>query len=445
VSAEINTEINIVPGGTSMKFASTLISRRLFRLTVGAIVVVSATCAMAQSKAAKPLEGQLIKLAWIDPLSGLMAPVGNNQLKSWQFMAEKFNASNPAGVKFEIIGIDNKLSPTESLNALKSAIDQGVRYIIQGNGSSVALALVDAINKHNERNPGKEVVFLNEAAVDPDLTNSKCSFWHFRFDADTTMKMEAMTTFMKDQKDIHKVYLLNQNYSHGQQVAKYAKEYLKRKRPDIEIVGEDLHPLAQVRDFAPYIAKIKASGADSVITGNWGSDLSLLVKAAVEGGYTGKFYTYYTQVTGTPTALGTTGAGKVYQIGYGYPTMGGSQYDAWEREFKQRYNEDFYTTAIIRMFEILTQAMAKTQSTDPVKVAFAMEGMKFKSAFGGEVEMRKSDHQLQQPLYLTVWQKTDAKHTYSVENTGMTMAPVAEYPNYVSSTPTSCQMKRPGA
>ncbi len=427
-----------------MKFASTLIRRRLFELTVGAIVVVSATCAMAQSKAAKPLQGELVKMAWIDPLSGLMAPVGNNQLKTWQFFAEKFNASNPAGVKFEIIGIDNKLSPTESLNALKSAIDQGVRYIIQGNGSSVALALVDAINKYNERNPGKEVIFLNEAAVDPDLTNSKCSFWHFRFDADTTMKMEAMTTFMKDQKDIHKVYLLNQNYSHGQQVAKYAKEYLKRKRPDIEIVGEDLHPLAQVRDFAPYIAKIKASGADSVITGNWGSDLSLLVKAAVEGGYNGKFFTYYTGVTGTPTALGTNGAGKVYQVAYSHYNMGGEN-DKVMKEFKAKYNDDYYTGSVVRIYELLTQAMAQAKSTDPVKVAFAMEGMKFKSMFGGEVEMRKSDHQLQQPLYLAVWQKADSKYPYSPENTGMTLAPVAEYPNYVSSTPTSCQMKRPGA
>ena len=132
------------------------------------------------------------------------------------------------------------------------------------------------------------------------------------------MKMEAMTTFIKDQKDIKKVYLLNQNYSHGQQVARFGKEYLARKRPDIQIVGEDLHPLAQVRDFAPYIAKIKASGADTVITGNWGSDLSLLVKAANEGGYTGKFLTYYTGVTGTPSALGTGGAGKVFQVAYAH-------------------------------------------------------------------------------------------------------------------------------
>ncbi|HEY2561612.1 MAG TPA: branched-chain amino acid ABC transporter substrate-binding protein [Caldimonas sp.] len=410
---------------------------------IGAALVVSAGSALAQAKAgAKPLQGQVVKLAWIDPLSGLMGPVGNNQLNSWKFWIDKFNADNPAGVKFEVVGFDNKVSPAETLNAFKLATDQGIRYIIQGNSSGVALALIDAINKYNDRNPGKEVIYLNEAAVDPDLTNSKCSFWHFRFDADTTMKMEALTTFMKEQKDIHKVYILGQNYSHGVQVAKYAKEGLKRKRPDIEIVGEDLHPIAQVRDFAPYIAKIKASGADTVITGNWGSDLSLLVKAAVEAGYAGKFYTYYAGVTGTPTALGTNGNGKVYVIAYSYNNMGG-QIDKDSDAFKAKYNDDFYTGSIVRMLEVLTRAMAQTKSTDPVKVAFAMEGMKWKSEFGGEVEMRRTDHQLQQPLYISVWQKADAKHPYSPENTGMTFAPVAEYPNYVSSTPTSCQMKRP--
>src|SRR6185369_8750155 len=206
------------------------LSRRAIAICVGAAFAVPAGTVLAQGK---PLQGQVVKMAWIDPLSGLMAPVGNNQLNSWKFFAEKFNANNPAGVKFEIVGMDNKLSPTESLNALKSATDQGIRYIIQGNGSSVALALVDAINKYNERNPGKELVYLNEAAVDPDLTNSKSSFWHFRFDADTTMKMEALSSFMKDQKDIHKVYILGQIYSHGVQVAKYAKEDIKRKRPAI--------------------------------------------------------------------------------------------------------------------------------------------------------------------------------------------------------------------
>ncbi len=407
--------------------------------SIACALTLSTSLALAQ-KAGNVNLKETVKIAWIDPLSGLMAPVGTNQLKSFQFFAEKFSASNPAGVKFEVIGIDNKLSPTESLNALKSALDQGVRYITQGNGSSVAGALIEAVNKHNERNPGKEVIFLNYAAVDPDFTNSKCSYWHFRFDADTSMKMEAMTTFIKDQPDVKKVYLLNQNYSHGQQVARFAKENLARKRPDIQIVGEDLHPLAQVRDFAPYIAKIKASGADTVITGNWGSDLALLVKAANEGGYTGKFFTYYTGVTGTPTALGTGGAGRVYQIAYSHYNMGG-QMQSWMNEFKTKFNDDFYTGAIVAVYSSLGEAMAKAKSTDPVKVAAALEGLKFKS-FNGDVEMRKTDHQLQQPLFMTVWQKTDAKFPYSPENTGMTLVPVKTFESYISSTPTSCQMKR---
>lgn len=410
--------------------------RNVLRTAAAVALTLSAGMALAQ-------KGETVKMAWIDPLSGLMGPVGNNQVKSFQFFAEKYSKNNPAGVKFEVIPIDNKLSPTESLNALKSAIDQGVRYIMQGNGSSVAGALIDAVQKHNDRNPGKEIIYLNYAAVDPDFTNSKCNYWHFRFDADTSMKMEALTTFIKDQPDVKKVYLLNQNYSHGVQMVKYAKENLKRKRPDIEIVGEDLHPLAQVRDFSPYIAKIKASGADTVITGNWGSDLALLIKAANENGYNGKFYTYYTAVTGTPAAIGSNGAGRIFQVGYAHYNIGGEMQKDMEA-FKARFDEDFYTGAVIHIFEGLSRAMAVAKSTDPVKVAPAFEGLKFKS-FNGDVEMRKTDHQMQQPLFLTVWQKADAKHPYSPEKTGMTLAPVREFPSYISSTPTSCQMKRPSA
>jgi branched-chain amino acid transport system substrate-binding protein len=209
----------------------------------------------------------------------------------------------------------------------------------------------------------------------------------------------------------------------------------------VQIVGDDLHPLAQVRDFAPYVAKIKASGADSVITGNWGSDLALLIKAANEGGYTGKFFTYYTGVTGTPSALGKNGDGRVYQVAYNHYNMGG-QMDKWMADFKNRYKDDMYTGAVIHVFNALGDAMAKAKSTDPVKVAAAMEGMRFKS-FNGEVEMRKTDHQLQQPLFITVWKPADKKYPYSPENTGMTLVPVKEFPAYVASTPTSCQMKRP--
>ncbi|WP_395352383.1 branched-chain amino acid ABC transporter substrate-binding protein [Variovorax sp. UC122_21] len=401
-----------------------------------------AVCALlAGAGASFAQKGETVKIAWLDPLSGLMAAVGTNQLKTTQFLAEEFNNKNASGVKFEIIGIDNKLSPQETTAALRSAQDQGARYILQGNGSGPALAIIDAIEKNNARNPGKELLYLNYAAVDPDLTNSKCSYWHFRLDADTSMKMEALTTWMKDQTDIKKVYILGQNYAHGVQVSKYAKENLKNKRPDIQIVGDDLHPLAQVRDFSPYIAKIKASGADTVITGNWGSDLSLLIKAANDAGLDVKFLTYYAPGAGTPTAMGSASAGKVYTVAYAHYNMGGD-IQRLLGDFKKKMNDDLTQASIFHAFALLDNAFVQTRSTDPVKVAAALEGMKFKS-FNGEVEMRKTDHQLQQGLYIARWEKASAKYPYDAENTGYTNVPVKYYESYVASTPTTCQMKRP--
>ncbi|MDR2327684.1 MAG: branched-chain amino acid ABC transporter substrate-binding protein [Acidovorax sp.] len=401
-----------------------------------------ATLTLAAAASAAAQQGETVKIAWLDPLSGLMAALGSNQMKSWQFLAEEFSKKNAAGVKFEVIAIDNKLSPQETTSALRSAMDQGVRYVVQGNGSGPALAIIDALEKHNARNKGKEVLYLNYAAVDPDLTNSKCSYWHFRLDADTSMKMEALTTYLKDQAEVKKVYLINQNYAHGHQVSKYAKEMLKRKRPDVEIVGDDMAPLAQVRDFSPYIAKIKQSGADSVITGNWGSDLALLIKAANDAGLNNvKFYTYYGIATGAPTAMGAAAAGKVYMVGYGHLNQEGPIYKI-VKDFKAKFNEDMYTASVYHGFAMLSEAMARAKSTEPLKVAAVMEGMKFNS-FNGEVEMRKTDHQLQQGLFITRWDKAGGKYAIDSENTGYTFVPVKYFEPYVASTPTSCQMKRP--
>lgn len=404
---------------------------------------VAATAVLVVAGASFAQKGETVKIAFMDPLSGPFANVGQNQLKSWQFVADRFSgAKNPAGVKFEIVAFDNKGSPQESLNTLKAAIDQGIRYVTQGNGSGAAAAIMDAVAKHNARNPGKEVLYLNYAAVDPALTNEKCDYWHFRLDADTTMKMEALTTFMKDQPKVKKVFLLNQNYSHGQQVARYFKEGIARKRADVQIVGEDLHPIGQVKDFAPYVAKIKQSGADTIVTGNWGADLTLLVKAINDAGLKVPMYTYYAGVTGTPTALAAGGDSEVYVIAYGHSNQPG-EVGQIAADFKKKFDDDYYTLATYNGINLLGAAIAKAKSTNPVAVAKALEGLSFKS-YAGEVTMRAADHQLQQSMFVTKWQKADKKYPYSVENTGYGFVPIKQMEPYVASTPTSCQMKRPG-
>lgn len=410
--------------------------RNVYAITALALALSTLCWTPAQAQ-----QGETVKIAVMLPLSGAFAATGQNYLKSWQFIAQKYSgAANPAGVKFEIVGFDNKGSPQDTVHSLTAATDQGFRYVAQQNGSGAALALADAVDKFNERNPGREILNISSDAQDPSLTNEKCSFWYFRLDPDTGMKMEALTSFMKEQPKLKQVYLINQDYAHGQQVSRYFKEAIARKRPDVTVVGDDLHPIGKIKDFAPYAAKIKQSGADAIVTGSWGQDLTLLVKALNDAGLKLPMYTYYANVTGTPTVLGAAGGAEIFEITYAHPNLPG-ELAQLTKEFKTKFNDDYYHVATLTGMKLLSQSIANAKSTEPVKVAQAMEGLSVKG-FAGNVTMRKSDHQLQQAMFITKWQKAKPGE-YSVENTGYTFVPIKQMEPDVATTPTSCQMKRP--
>ena len=388
-----------------------------------------------------------IKIGYIDPLSGLMAATGDHGLRELQFAAEEINARGGVlGQKLEIVAMDNKLSPQESAALLNRAVDEGIRYVTQGNGSSVAAALIDAINKNNSRTPDKTVLFLNYAAVDPDFTNSKCSFWHVRFDANSDMKLQAITSSMVGDKAIKKVYIIGQDYSFGHQVSKTAKELLKEKLPKVEVVGDEFHPLAKVKDFSPYVAKIQASGADTVITGNWGSDLALLIRAAKDAGLKVTFYTFYAGVVGSPTAIGEAGIDRVKVVSYYGANLASPAGMKHIQAFKKKYSptDDPYTVSMVVALDMLTRAMTQTKSTDPAQVAKAMEGMKIKGYFG-DIEMRAEDHQLIQPLFVSSFARVDGKKVkLGADGTtefGFREDVKVDGPKTV--LPTTCKMERP--
>lgn len=387
---------------------------------------------------------ETVKIGFIDLLSGPFALTGQNSLKQLREVVIQMNAKASAtDPKFEIVDFDNKGSPQESLNVLKAANDRGIHYITQGGGSGVALALVDALNKLAEREPERATVYLNYSAMDPSLTNERCSFWHFRFYPSSEMKIEALTTYFQGRKDIKKVYLINQDYTHGRQVSKAAKEYLARKRPDIQIVGDDFIPIAQTRDFASYVAKIAATGADTVITSNWGTDLTLFFKSAKDYGLNINYFTMNANNPGTPAQIGSWGEGKVGVLWNWVHNAPTPELEKIYIDYKKKYNDDFIFAAHWNTMNMLREAMRNAKSTDAKKVAFALEGMTYKSPMG-EVKMRKTDHQLEAPLYLGIWAKKGSKGVkYDAENTGYGFRTEAAWDNYISAQPTSCQMKRP--
>lgn len=407
--------------------------------------VRSLICAAAFAACGAATAAETVKIAFIEVLSGAFAFTGQGSLNQLREVVAQLNSTaTPTDPKFEIVPFDGKGSPQESTSALKAASDQNIRYVTQGGGSGVAFALVDAINKQADRDPNGAMVYLNYSAMDPGLTNEKCSFWHFRFYPSSEMQIEGLTTYLQNKPNVKKVFLFNQNYTHGQQVAKASRAYLAKKRPDIQIVGEDYVPIATVRDFAPYVAKIASSGADTVITSNWGSDLGLLFKAAKDYNLNINFYTFNANNPGIPSQMGSWGVDKVsvmWNWGSNAPTPALEKIALAYK--KKSPEEDFIYASHWYTMNMLRAAMRTAKSTDPKKVAYALEGMKYESPVG-EVEMRKTDHQMLAPIYLGVWAKKGSTGVkYDSENTGYGFRSEVVWDSYVSAQPTSCQMKRP--
>jgi branched-chain amino acid transport system substrate-binding protein len=390
---------------------------------------------------------EVIAIALIEPLSGAFANVGEASKRHAQLAIDRVNARGGPGEKvFELLPMDSKANAQESILALQRAIDQGVRYVMQGAGSNVTHALRDAIEKHNQRNPERAVLLLNIAGNDPALVNERCSFWHFRFDPGADMKMQALTNYIAAQPSIKRVYLINQDFAFGQSVARTAREMLTTKRPDIEIVGDDLHPLGKVKDFAPYVSKITASSADTVITGNWGNDLSLLIKASNDAGLKATYLTYWANNSGSPTAIGDAGVGRIRVVAQWFANVGSARTSELVRAYREHFpgnKDDLFITTHFSAIEMLAKAMDQAKSGEPLQVAKALEGMKW-VADTGEVIMRADNHQLIQPIFIASYVKADGPTVkFDAEHTGNGFR--VDYRVEAKDTvlPTTCKMERP--
>ena len=415
----------------------------MFRRSLMALAGV-AFAALAALTGAAQAQGT-IKIAYTDPLSGPFAQVGDQNLKQFQYIIDYINAKGGAlGRKFELVAFDNKSQPSDALIALKSATDQNIPIIMQCSGSNIAAALIEGVEKHNERNPESRIVYVNCGAVATELTNEKCSYWHFRFDAHVAMKAEIMARALP--KEVTKVYLLNQDYLFGQSVQRDVKTYLAKLRPDVQVVGDELIPLGKIKDFSPYITKIKASGAQALLTGNWGPDMTLLIKAGMDAGLDLRYYTFYAHLGGGAIAIGPAGDGKVRSIMAFNENVsvetGNKDLEEWTKAFRAKHDFDLYAAGFRTIFEFIQAGFNKAGSVDAAKFAAALEGMTLTDMTNTQVTMRKEDHQILTEYFVGVFSK-DVK--YDSEKTGLGWKTEVTVQPKDLDQPNTCKMKRPRA
>ncbi len=400
-----------------------------------------AVAALAVLSVASPAwSDETVRIAYIDPLSGSLAATGQLGEQHFRFAIDSVNAREAAGKgrRLELVAMDNEVSPDKSLTLLRKAIDDGIHYMTQGNGSSVAFALSDAIAKNNRRAPNQAVMYLNYAAVDPGLTNEKCNWWHFRFDADVDMKMRALTDYVVSQPQVKKVYIFNPDYSFGQSVEKAAQAMLANRRPDLQVVGAERVPLGKVKDFTPYVQKMQAAGADAVITGNWGADMTLLAKAAADSGYKGVFYTYYLGSADVIAGVGKGGQDDA-QISSWHANVGAKDVEAIAAAFEAKYPTRYYYWNISELIEMWAAAMKQADSSDPAKVGAALAGMTWTGPMG-PVTMRADNHQLLQPMFVSV---LEPGMPFTFEENKLGFKTVSRIEAEAQRLPTTCKFAPP--
>ncbi|MGF6528217.1 branched-chain amino acid ABC transporter substrate-binding protein [Variovorax sp. PvP013] len=388
-----------------------------------------------------------VKIGVLETLSGPQASSGQAYRTAVRYAIDQINAAGGwNGEPVQLLEYDNQGGPAGAADKLKAAAADGVHMVVQGASSAIGGQITEDVRKHNLRNPGKEIVYLNVGAEALELTGEKCNFHHFRFAGDAQLRTKALVNAMKQAGALGtRVYAINQNYSWGQDMERAIAD--NATAGGYQVVEKTLHDVNKVQDFAPYVAKIAAAKADSVLTGNWSNDLLLLMKASKSAGLKVRFGTVFLDQPGNLANAGDLAIGH-FVVHTFNAEAGGAEGERFVNEYKARtghapaFIEPQTVFGMAMVADALRRTPAEGGKLNVNAFAKALETSKVVSPMG-EMSMRASDHQVQMPMVVSTVAK-DAR--YKADETDMGFKPVKRFTAAEASIPaqSACAMKRPG-
>ncbi|UUX95242.1 branched-chain amino acid ABC transporter substrate-binding protein [Aquabacterium sp. J223] len=392
-------------------------------------------------------QGAPVKIGLVDTLSGPQASTGLAYRAAVRYTVDRINATGGwNGEPVQLLEYDNQGGPAGASDKLRAAIADGVHIVVQGASSAIAGQITEDVRKHNLRNPGKELVYINVGGEALELTGEKCHFHHFRMAGNAQVRVKSLVQAMKQTGALGtKVYAFNQNYSWGQDMERAAVD--TAGLGGYQVVDKALHDVNKIQDFAPYVAKIASSGADTVITGNWSNDLLLLMKASKAAGLKARFATVFLDQPGNIANAGDTAVGHFVAHTFNAEAAG-AEGERFVKDYSAKmgrapvFIEPQATFGMLMVMEALKRTPPPSNGQLPVN-AFArnLETTRLQTPMG-EMSMRAADHQVQMPMVVSMVAK-DAK--YKVDDTDMGFKPVKVFSAEEAAVPAqaSCKMQRP--
>lgn len=409
-------------------------TRKLMQTTAAAL----ALAAIAAAADAEPL-----KIGVIESLSGAQTSTGRLFLAGVEYVVDRQNAEGGFnGAPIELIEYDNAGGTTEAADKFKQAVADGVHVIFQGASSAIGGQVTEDVRKHNLRNRGNEVLYVNGGAEAMELTGEKCHFHHFRFGLTAPMRVNALVAAMKQAGDLGgRVYAINQNYSWGQDMEDAVRS--AASDGDYEVVDAVLHEVNRIQDFSPFVAKIKAAQPDTVITGNWSNDLLLLMKASGEAGLDVRFGTMFLDQVGNIANAGPTAEG--HYVAHSFNAAAADNDYPEDYKAVTGHYPVFVEPQATHATEMLVAALGTVDfgggEIDVNAIGGALEEVEIETGIG-PMRIRKEDHQAIRPVVVS---KVTSTAVFKADGTDLGFEPVAviQGEDAIYPVQASCDMRRP--
>jgi len=359
------------------------------KMVILLVVLVGVTLGFSQTQAADPIHVGLNEVR-----SGAFKSIGDKFLLGVEIAVKEINKTGGVlGRPLELVVEDNQMKPEIAVTKLKKMIlEDKCEAIFQASSSAVALAISQTMPRYKK-------IYVPMASFAMDLTGKQFHPYVFRTDSNVALFTKAMALYIgKQKKEFKKVYMINMDYAYGHDVADFYERFIREIAPDTQIMGKDFHPMFN-KDFGPYISKVKASGADYLLTGNWGTDLIQLIIQARSLGLKIPFAGILQSDPNTLAAMpGDEAVGNFGVASFlpGVDTPKGKQLEESFHEKSGVWPAEQVWYAYKAMI-LYAEAVKKAGSLDVDKIIKAFENLKFDGPTG-IVSMRAKDHQLMQPM-----------------------------------------------
>lgn len=363
-------------------------NRQQARTTIIALALAAMLPALAMAQGKGP-----VQIGIVTSQSGGFTAQGEDSLRGMQFAIEEANANGGVAgrpVKFQVG--DDESTPEGGRRVAEKFARSGYNLLVGPISSAITMALAQNLQRW-------DALYVSTLSKSDRITGDSCNARMFQANHSDTMDLAIVQPWLKENSKEKRFAIIANDYVWGRDSAESFTKAADKLGKKVEL---SVFPPVGTKDFAPYIAQLKSSGAEAVWVALVGRDLIAFAKQAAEFGLTtskriiGHAYIMSFVIKATDNA--TDGVWGVMNYSPDIDTPRNKAFvAAWRKKFSRDPVEN--EVAGYNGVQLILQGVQKADSVKPMEISKALAGQTVETLWG-PAKVRAEDHQLAKANYM---------------------------------------------